>query len=129
MVSAAGLSQDIVYSISGSGKDELWVGRQRGGLTHLSLVNGSITTRTYTQADGLPQNGVYAVHQNRDGSVWSATLSGGVSEYKDSHFTTYTTANGLASNMVSSIAEGVDGTMWFGTPTGLSGLAKNGWRT
>ena len=129
VVSSAGLSQDIVYSISSSGKNELWVGRQRGGLTHLSDVNGSITTRTYTQADGLPQNGVYAVHQNRDGSMWSATLSGGVSEYKDKHFTTYNTANGLASNMVSSIAEGADGTMWFGTPNGLSGLTKNGWRT
>ena len=129
VVAAAGFSQDIVYSISSSGKNELWVGRQRGGLTHLSNVNGSITTRTYTQADGLPQNGVYAVHQNRDGSVWAATLSGGVSEYKGSHFTTYATANGMASNKVSSIAEGADGTMWFGTPNGLSGLTKNGWRT
>ena len=129
VVAAAGLSQDIVYSISGSGKDELWVGRQRGGLTHLSHVNGSIIAKTYTQSDGLPQNSVYAVHQNRDGSVWSATLSGGVSEYNGQHFTTYTTANGLASNRVSSIVEGTDGTMWFGTPNGLSELRKNSWRT
>jgi ligand-binding sensor domain-containing protein/signal transduction histidine kinase len=129
VVAAAGLRQDTVYSISSSGKNNLWVGRRWGGLTHLSDVNGSITTRTFTKSDGLPQNSVYAVHQNRDGSVWSATLSGGVSEYKNGHFTTYTTANGLASNTVSSIAEGPDGTMWFGTPNGLSGLMKNGWRT
>jgi ligand-binding sensor domain-containing protein/signal transduction histidine kinase len=129
VVAAAGLSQDIVYSISSNEKNELWVGRQRGGLTHLSNVNGSITTRTYTQADGLPQNSVYAVHQNRDGSVWSATLSGGVSKYKAGQFTTYTTADGLASNTVNSIAEGADGTMWFGTPNGLSALTKGGWRT
>jgi len=129
VVLAAGLSQDFVYSISGSGKNELWVGRQRGGLTHLANINGSIIAKTYTQADGLPQNGVYAVHENRDGSVWSATLNGGVSEYKDHHFTTYTTANGLASNRVSSIAEGTDGTMWFGSPDGLSELRKNRWRT
>jgi len=128
-VAAAGLAQDIVYSISSSGKNELWVGRQRGGLTHLSDINGSIIARTYTQSDGLPQNSVYAVHQNRDGSVWSATLSSGVSEYNGHHFTTYTTANGLASNRVSSIAEGTDGTMWFGTTNGLSELRKNSWRT
>ena len=128
-VAASGLSQDIVYSISSSGKNELWVGRQRGGLTHLRVVNGSIIAQTYTQLDGLPQNSVYAVHQNRDGSVWSATLSGGVSEYDGHHFKTYTTANGLASNRVSSIAEGTDGTMWFGTPNGLSELRKNNWRT
>src|SRR5215831_11706534 len=129
VVAAAGLAQDIVYSISGGGKNELWVGRQRGGLTHLSNVNSSIIARTYTQSDGLPQNSVYAVHQNRDGSVWSATLSSGVSEYNGHHFTTYTTANGLASNRVSSIAEGTDGTMWFGTTNGLSELRKNSWRT
>jgi len=129
VVVATGLNQDVVYSISSSRKNELWVGRQRGGLTHMTEVNGSITAKTYTQADGLPQNGIYAVHQNRDGSVWSATLSGGVSEYNGSHFTTYTTANGMASNTVSSIAEDADGTMWFGTPNGLSELSKNGWRT
>jgi ligand-binding sensor domain-containing protein len=128
-VAVAGLSQDIVYSISSSRQNELWVGRQRGGLTHLSNVNGSMIAKTYTQPDGLPQNAVYAVHQSRDGTVWSATLSGGVSEYNGRHFTTYTTANGLASNRVSSIAEGADGTMWFGTATGLSELRKNNWRT
>src|SRR5215468_9960470 len=52
VVAAAGLGQDIVYSISSSRKNELWVGRQRGGLTHLSNVNGSIIARTYTQSDG-----------------------------------------------------------------------------
>jgi Pyridine nucleotide-disulphide oxidoreductase len=42
---------------------------------------------------------------------WSGTLSGGVSELRNNHFTTYTTANGLASNTVCSIAEGAEGKM------------------
>ena len=129
VIAVAGLSEDVVYSISSSGRNELWVGRQRGGLTHLNDVNGSIIAKTYTQSDGLPQNAVYAVHQNRDGAIWSATLSGGVSEFNGHYFTTYTTANGLASNRVSSIAEGNDGTMWFGTTNGLSELRNNTWRT
>jgi ligand-binding sensor domain-containing protein/signal transduction histidine kinase len=127
-VTAAGLSHDSVYSITGSGQNDVWVGRQRGGLTHLRL-HGAVTATTYTQADGLAQNSVYAVYESHDGTVWSGTLSGGVSELRNGHFTTYTTANGLASDTVSSIAEGSDGTMWFGTPRGLSALAKNGWRT
>ncbi len=123
-----GLSKDVVYSIAGS-KNELWIGRQRGGLTNLRNVHGSFTAGTYTQVDGLAQNSVYAVYQSRDGTVWSGTLSGGVSKLRNGHFTTYTTANGLASNTVSAIAEGRDGTMWFGTPNGLSALAKSGWRS
>ena len=121
------LSEDVVYSIAGQ-KHELWIGRQRGGLTRLVYGPKAITTRTYTETDGLAQNSVYAVYPSQDGTVWSGTLSGGVSKLKDGHFTNYTRADGLTSNTVTSIAEGTDGSMWFGTPEGLSELSKNGWR-
>ena len=48
-VSAAGLDKDVVYSITGSG-DEVWVGRQRGGLTQLRFRNGGLETRRYLSA-------------------------------------------------------------------------------
>jgi ligand-binding sensor domain-containing protein/signal transduction histidine kinase len=128
-VTAAGLTHDIVYSIAGGEKDELWLGRQRGGLTRLKYVQGSLTAKTYTQVDGLAQDGVYAVYRSRNGTIWSGTLSAGVSAFHEGRFTTYTTATGLASNTVSSIAEAVDGTMWFGTPNGVSALSKDGWRS
>ena len=126
-VTSDGLSRDVVYSITGS-QNELWIGRQQGGLTHLGYGDGSIMTKTYTQADGLAQNSVYAVHQSREGTVWAGTVSGGVSEYTNRRFTTYTTANGLASNTITAIAEGRDDTMWFATPNGLSALSKGQWR-
>jgi signal transduction histidine kinase len=121
------LSEDVVYSITGR-QNDLWIGRQRGGLTHLYYRDDSITTKTYTKADGLPDDAIYAVYQTRDGSVWAATLNAGVSEYSDGHFTTYTNATGLASNTVAAIEEGSDGTMWFGTPNGLNSLSKGQWR-
>ena len=126
-VSAAGLDKDVVYSITGSG-DEVWVGRQRGGLTQLRIRSGGLEAKTYTQAEGLPQDSVYAVHRNRDGSVWAGTLSGGVSELRGGKFTSYTTANGLPSNNVTSMAEGSDETMWFATPVGLTSLSGGRWR-
>jgi signal transduction histidine kinase len=126
-ITSAGLDKDVVYSIAG-GPGELWVGRQRGGLTHLITKGGSFTGRTYTQAEGLAQNSVYAVHRNRDGTVWAGTLSGGASKFANGRFTTYTTANGLASNTVVAIEEGSDGTMWFVTPNGLNALSKDRWR-
>jgi signal transduction histidine kinase len=126
-VTDAGLDRDVVYSISGR-ENELWVGRQRGGLTLLRGIGGAVTSKTYTQADGLAQNSVYAVHQGRDGTVWAGTLSGGVSALGNGHFTTYTTANGMSSNTVTSIAESPDGTMWFATPNGLNVLSKDQWR-
>ena len=129
VVSADGIANDVVYSIAGTGNDDVWLGRQQGGLTHLLYSGNSLTAKTYTQADGLAQNRVYAVHRSRDGTVWSGTLSSGVSELKNGHFTNFTTTEGLAANTISSIAEGADGTMWFGTPKGISAMSPRGWRT
>ena len=126
-VTDAGLDKDVVYSIDGR-NGELWIGRQRGGLTHVRYKGDSFTTETYTQGQGLAQNSVYAVHEDRDGTVWAGTLSAGLSRFKSGSFTTYTTANGLASNTVTSIAEASDGTMWFGTPNGVNTLSNEKWR-
>jgi signal transduction histidine kinase/ligand-binding sensor domain-containing protein len=118
------LAGDVIYSIAGRTGD-LWIGRQQGGLTHLTAAGA----RTYTQADGLAQNSVYAVYQSRDGAVWAGTLSGGVSRFADGRFVTYTAAHGLASNTITAMLEGADGTMWIGTSNGLSAFAKGKWTT
>jgi PAS domain S-box-containing protein len=119
---------EVVYSISGR-EDEVWAGRQRGGLTRLRFSNGAIASQTYTEANGLAQNSAYAVYESRDGSVWAGTLNSGVSRFKDGRFTTYTTTNGLASNTVSSIIETHDGAIWFATPAGLSSFSNGRWKT
>ena len=106
----------------------MWIGRQRGGLTHLRTQGNTFTTETFTQDKGLAQNYVYAVHRDRTGDVWAGTLSGGVSRLKDGVFTTYTVANGLASNTVAAVLDATDGTMWFATPNGASARSSRGWR-
>lgn len=127
-VTAAGLDRDVVYSIAGR-NGELWLGRRRGGLTRINPEHGGSGAKTYTRANGLAQDSVFAVHQTRDGAVWAGTLSGGVSRLLNGTFTTYTAADGLASNTVWSIFESSDGAMWFATPSGLSALTKGEWRT
>jgi signal transduction histidine kinase/ligand-binding sensor domain-containing protein len=126
-VPAAGLHDDVVYSITG-GEDEVWIGRQRGGLTLLTQRGRSFAARSYTQAEGLPENSVYSVHRNRDGTVWAGTVSGGASRLRNGTFTNYSVADGLASNAINSIVEGYDGKMWFATPSGLASFAEGKWR-
>jgi signal transduction histidine kinase len=127
-VNSGGLHDDVIYSITGD-KNGLWIGRQKGGLTRLSYKDGTYRTETYNEAQGLAQNSVYAINQNRDGSVWAGTLSGGVSQFKNGKFTNYTTAHGLAANTVDAIVEATDGTMWFATPNGVSILSNDRWQT
>src|SRR5260370_116347 len=122
------LHKEVIYSITGR-KNEIWIGTQRSGLKRLEYRNGVIGGKTYTQANGLAENSVFAVYQSQDGAVWAATLTSGISKFKDGKFVTYTTADGLASNTVSAILETRDGTIWFATPNGLSSLSRGRWTT
>jgi signal transduction histidine kinase len=125
-VTADGLKDDVVYSISGCG-DEVWVGRQNGGLTRINSKTEPFTTRTYTHADGLAQNTVYSVNCSRDGIVWAGTVSAGVSAFAGGKFTNYSGGDGLPANSINSIVESSDGTMWFATPNGLASFDKGVW--
>jgi ligand-binding sensor domain-containing protein/signal transduction histidine kinase len=127
-VRSAGLDEDVVYSIGGSSR-ELWIGRQRGGLTRLRPQGDAFSAETFTHAQGLADDSVFAVYESRDGTVWAGTVNRGLSALRNGSFKTYTTADGLASNSISAILEGHDGTMWFGTPNGLSAFAKGNWQT
>src|SRR5712671_1315415 len=127
-ITAAPLDRDVIYSIGGL-NDEIWIGGQHSGLTRLQYRDGVVRTRTYTEANGLAQNSIYAVYRTRDGAAWAGTLAGGVSKYFDGHFTTYTTAGGLASNTISSLLETRDDRMWFATPNGLTSLSDGYWKT
>lgn len=127
-VSSGSLGTDVIYSIIGD-QTGLWIGRQKGGLTHLTYKAGAYNAENYTETQGLAQNSVYALNRNRDGSVWAGTLSGGVSQFVGGKFTNYTIKDGLVSNTIDAIVEGSDGTMWFATPNGLSALAKGRWQT
>lgn len=121
-----GLDQDVIYSIDGSGTD-VWVGRQRGGLTHIREAGETLLTRTFKEKDGLAQNSVYAVHVSSNGNAWAGTVSGGISVFKESGLHTYTTENGLSSNTVNSIAEDRNGGLWVATPNGVDEFSHDRW--
>jgi len=122
------LQKEVIYSITG-GRNAIWIGTQYSGIKRLGFRAGFMVGKTYTQANGLAENSVIAVYQDKNGAVWAGTLTSGISKFKDGKFVTYTTADGLASNTVSAILETRDGTMWFATPNGLSAFSRGSWTT
>jgi len=77
------------------------------------------TWKTYTSLDGLGNNFVYDIHDDRDGLLWFGTI-GGVSRYDGNQFITLTTEDGLANNLAGAIARDSEGALWFGTLGGVS---------
>jgi len=127
-VKAAGLDSDIVYSIDGR-KDDVWLGRQRGGLTHLHVGEGDISTESYHPGTGLYKDILYTVHVDSDGSVWAGTLTGGAVHVENSKMQSFTADDGLGSDAVTAIEESTDGTMWFATPTRLTSFSAGHWHS
>ena len=63
---------------------------------------------------GLQQQWVGAMFQDKDGYLWIGTSGGGVSRYDGKSFVLYRTDNGLLNNDLRSIFQDSKGNFWFG---------------
>jgi signal transduction histidine kinase/ligand-binding sensor domain-containing protein len=124
-VDIAGIDKDVIYSIDGRG-NEVWLGRQRGGLTRLQVQGDMPIAQTWTEKEGLAQNSIYSVRVLGDGTVWACTLTRGVSRFDSGRFTNYGRSV-LGSDTVLAVAQSIDGSVWFGTTKGISVLHGNSW--
>jgi signal transduction histidine kinase len=107
-----------VYGVRADRAGNYWVASHQG----IFKLDGDKIVAHYTTKDGLPNNDVKTLHQDRSGRLWFGTY-GGLVEFKDGRFITYTAAQGLAGNRVRAIYEDADGTLWIGTyEDGLSRL-------
>jgi ligand-binding sensor domain-containing protein len=134
--SADGLSDEMVSAIYQDREGDVWLGT-RGGLNRLAYHRANakggcgeafgmpcqVDFSAYTTRDGLANNIVVSIHQDRQGSLWIGT-AGGLNRFKHGRFTTYTTKDGLADDNVVSICEDHLGDLWIGTGGGLSRLRQ-----
>jgi signal transduction histidine kinase/ligand-binding sensor domain-containing protein len=125
-IEVTGLKDDIVYSITGS-DNEVWVARRYGGLTRLLLQGDGLQASTYSKQSGLPQDAVYSVYREPNGTVWAGTLNQGLSRFRDGGWHTFTTKDGLPSNTILAISGNAAGQIFAGTPNGLAEFRNDRW--
>jgi diguanylate cyclase (GGDEF)-like protein len=121
-----GLPSSVVYSICEDRTGHLWLGTP-GGLMRLRIADFGLRIDDirnhlviYTINEGLPNNVVYSLYEDRQGNLWIGTNGGGVSRFKNGKFTPYTSREGLAHDVVRAIGEDQAGHLWVGTDSGLS---------
>jgi ligand-binding sensor domain-containing protein len=59
----------------------------------------------FSTGQGLANNIVYCIAEDKKGNLWFGTKGGGVSCYDGKSFTNFSTAQGLANNTVFSIIQ------------------------
>jgi signal transduction histidine kinase/ligand-binding sensor domain-containing protein len=119
--SAGSLHSSFVKSIYRDTGGDLWIGTWGGGLSMLNTKDSTFTT--YTVNNGLPNNVVYAILQDRTGTLWLSTNLGiSAFDLKDRVFRNFNFFDGLQSNEFNTGAyfKSDTGKLYFGGINGLS---------
>ena len=80
--------------------------------------------RTYTTADGLAGDAVYALLHDSRGFLWIGTTAG-LSRFDGTEFVHYDTGDGLPSARIDWLFESRAGELWVGTEEGAARLQPN----
>ena len=100
---------------------ELWLGTP-SGLHRISRSSGFPTLRTMREANGLGNDFVRAIMQDRSGAIWAGTGFGGVARFTSDAFMHFTDRDGLRSRAVSAVHRTPDDLLYLGTIGG--GVAR-----
>jgi signal transduction histidine kinase/CheY-like chemotaxis protein/ligand-binding sensor domain-containing protein len=95
----------------------LWIASSASGL--IRLRDGNVTS--FRTEDGLTDNSVLSLFEDREGSLWVGTTSS-LEQFRDTTVTTYTAKEGMPSNQTATAFETHDGSLWVFCPGG--GLAR-----
>jgi signal transduction histidine kinase/ligand-binding sensor domain-containing protein len=93
----------------------LWIGTTAGGILHVHQGRTNVFART----DGLSDDPVAVLFEDREGSVWAAT-NGGLDRFGEFAVPTVSTKQGLSNDSTWSVAAARNGDVWVGTRGGLN---------
>ena len=134
--SSQGLVDNNVFTIKEDKKGNIWLGTA-GGVSCFNNNNDAnietasgVTQQTqqeikknnlkpikyfinFTSLQGLSNNNVKSIAEDKTGNLWFGTFGGGVSRYDGNAFTHFGTEQGLESNIIWSITEDKLENLWF----------------
>ncbi|MCB0602046.1 MAG: hypothetical protein KDC28_12495 [Saprospiraceae bacterium] len=104
----------------------MWVGTDSGVYKCKYGNQDSLSIIVHlTTADGLADDQVNCILEDRKGNIWLGTM-GGLSKYIGSEFINYSEKQGLLNNRINCLTEDLDGNIWIGSDIGISKLTESG---
>jgi PAS domain S-box-containing protein len=107
------LSNNWVRALCEDDKGNLWIGTNGGGL--VCLENGTFTA--YTTDDGLADDHVWSIYQDREKNLWVGTEKG-LNRIIGGRISTCTTEPGLSGYIIRAVYEDRKGGLWIGSHGG-----------
>lgn len=103
------------YSYLKYNKNNIWLGSSAGLLKY----DGN-NFKIFTQKNGLVNDNIWKIFQDRETNLWFASKDNGLSKLTSERFFMYTIKDGIVSNIIDRIYQSKDGHYWIGTQKGLS---------
>jgi signal transduction histidine kinase/ligand-binding sensor domain-containing protein/CheY-like chemotaxis protein len=114
---------NTIYTIDEGQDGVVWVGMLNGGLVGIDLEADTFRQYLHDPEDprSLGDDILLDVHQDQDGVLWAATVSGlDRLDFESGTFQHYREKDGLANNTIYGILEDDEGNLWLSTNNGLS---------
>jgi ligand-binding sensor domain-containing protein len=108
-----GLGQSMPRDVLWTEADQLWIATWFEGLFRWDRVTDQVDH--FGLAEGLTDESIASLYEDRDGRVWIGTWGGGVNWYDGQAFHSLTQKDGLAGNWVVDIMQDRRGRMLFAT--------------
>jgi ligand-binding sensor domain-containing protein len=89
-----------------------------------SFQTGQLPYVNYGADDGLPQEDVFSIYQDKKGYIWFGTNSGAV-RYNGREMFVFNESNGLNANTVRDVKQDTSGTIFLATNNGVSMLKRD----
>jgi signal transduction histidine kinase/ligand-binding sensor domain-containing protein len=98
----------------------LWVGTVDRGVYRIYRDKAE----HFGSAEGLSDDCVYRLYEDREGNIWAAT-NRGIDRFRDLRVATYSIAEGLCTSEVDAVLAAADGTLWIGGDRALNSLRQD----
>ena len=118
------LNQQTIWDIYFDKRDNIWFATLSHGFGEYNSLAKSFSW--LTENEGLSNNHVRCIIQDKSGNYWFGTSGGGVCNYLGKQFTNYDKTSGLAGNFIYFIYRDSKNRLWISTSgKGLSVLNNN----
>jgi ligand-binding sensor domain-containing protein len=101
-------SGKFVHCITVDRKGRVWFGTNGG-----AYVYDGKTLKNISERDGLPNNAVSGILEDKSGNIWFGTVHGGISRFDGKNFTNFTQQGVVEGQEIWCIHEGPSGKIWF----------------
>ncbi len=101
-------SGKFVHCITVDRKGRVWFGTNGGAYRYDGKTLTNISER-----DGLPNNAVSSILEDKLGNIWFGTVHGGISRFDGKDFANFTQQGVVEGKEIWCIHEGQSGNMWF----------------